>query len=96
MAYLKFDLLAGAGKEVRLKSLSAGLTSQDPSETHHYISNILLRHRAHVASDPWRGLPELTNSDGKYCHDSCRTQAWSASTILDVLEEMYKMGKDAQ
>ena len=31
--------------------------------------------------------------DGAYCHDSCRTQAWSASTILDVLEEMHRIGK---
>lgn len=60
MAYLKFDLLAGAGKE-------------DPLKTHHYISNILLRHRAHVASDPWRGLPELTNSSEQL------SQSWSHS-----------------
>lgn len=29
--------------------------------------------------------------DGAYCHDSCRTQAWSASTLLDVLEEMWRI-----
>jgi glycogen debranching enzyme len=46
-----------------------------------------------VANDPWAGLPELTNSNGAYCHDSCRTQAWSASTILDVLEEMNALSE---
>ncbi|EIW71077.1 hypothetical protein TREMEDRAFT_37541 [Tremella mesenterica DSM 1558] len=77
LAYLKFDRVAGDGQK-------------DPSRTYHFISNILLKHAAHIKSDPWRGLPELTNSNGAYCHDSCRTQAWSASTILDVLEEMHK------
>ncbi|OCF33773.1 glycogen debranching enzyme [Kwoniella heveanensis BCC8398] len=80
MAYLKFDRIAGEGK-------------QDPSRTLHYISNILQKHAAHITHDPWRGLPELTNSNGSYCYDSCNTQAWSASTILDVLEEMHKIGK---
>ncbi|KAL7419064.1 bifunctional 4-alpha-glucanotransferase/amylo-alpha-1,6-glucosidase [Cryptotrichosporon argae] len=80
MAYLKFDRLAGEGL-------------QDPSKTIHYISNILLRHREHVERDPWRGLPELTNSNGAYCRDSCETQAWSASTILDLLEEIHKIGQ---
>ena len=28
----------------------------------HYISNILLKHAEHINSDPWRGLPELTNN----------------------------------
>lgn len=35
---------------------------------------------------------ELT-IDGAYCYDSCNTQAWSASTILDVLEEMHRINK---
>ncbi|OCF71062.1 glycogen debranching enzyme [Kwoniella mangroviensis CBS 8886] len=80
MAYLKFDRIAGEGK-------------QDPTRTMHYISNILQKHAHHIDHDPWRGLPELTNSNGAYCYDSCNTQAWSASTILDVLEEMHKIGK---
>jgi glycogen debranching enzyme len=33
--------------------------------------------------------------DGQFCYDSCRTQAWSASTILDVLEEMHKINRKA-
>lgn len=32
-------------------------------------------------------------TDGTYCPDSCNTQAWSASTILDVLQEMHRIGQ---
>ncbi|TXT04967.1 hypothetical protein VHUM_03787 [Vanrija humicola] len=79
-AWLRFDRLAGDGV-------------QDPSATMHHISAVFLKLRKHIEKDPWRGLPELTNHDGSYCRDSCNTQAWSASTILDVLEEMHKLGK---
>ncbi|WVQ80205.1 glycogen debranching enzyme [Cryptococcus sp. DSM 104549] len=80
MAYLKFDRIAGEGKN-------------DPTKTLHYISSILRKQAHHIDNDPWRGLPELTNSNGQYCYDSCNTQAWSASTILDVLEMMYGLEK---
>ncbi|GAA6007978.1 hypothetical protein JCM10207_006986 [Rhodosporidiobolus poonsookiae] len=81
-AHLMFDTAAGAGKE-------------DPTSTFHHIYSILSRHRAHIASDPWAGLPELTNEDGAYCHDSCRTQAWSGSTLLDALDDMARLEKGA-
>jgi glycogen debranching enzyme len=29
------------------------------------------------------GIPELTNKDGEPCNDSCATQAWSISSVLD-------------
>ncbi|KAG2354956.1 amylo-alpha-1,6-glucosidase-domain-containing protein, partial [Suillus spraguei] len=45
----------------------------------------------HIQTDPWAGIPELTNKNGQYCADSCNTQAWSASTLLDFLEEVHKM-----
>ncbi|GAA5939281.1 hypothetical protein JCM1841_004844 [Sporobolomyces salmonicolor] len=79
-AHLIFDLKAGAGRV-------------DPNSTFHHIYTILSRHRSHILSDVWAGLPELTNEDGHYCHDSCRTQAWSGSTILDVVDDMAKMAK---
>lgn len=46
---------------------------------------------AHLRGSPWRGLPELTNSEGRVCHHSCPTQAWSAATFLEVLYDLKTM-----
>lgn len=45
---------------------------------------IISRHLVEASTNHWRGLPELTNKDGEYCRDSCRTQAWSASAIIEA------------
>ncbi|XP_057317970.1 glycogen debranching enzyme-like isoform X1 [Microplitis mediator] len=52
---------------------------------------IISKHLIEASSNHWRGLPELTNKDGAYCRDSCRTQAWSASAIIEVLDEINKL-----
>lgn len=77
-AYLIFDTKHGRGKK-------------DPKETLHFLHRILLAPREHIQSDPWAGIPELTNENGSYCRDSCTTQAWSASTLLDFLEDVQKL-----
>ena len=74
-------------------SLLTALPSQDKNVTLHRLSGYLLPIRRHVQNDPWCGIPELTNENGAYCHDSCATQAWSASTILDFLEDVHKLVK---
>jgi len=71
-AYLYFDTRVGQGKD-------------DRTQTLHYLHELLLEPRRHVEKDAWRGLPELTNENGSFCRDSCNTQAWSASTLLDFL-----------
>lgn len=43
---------------------------------------------AEIRSSPWRGLPELSNGGGAYCAHSCRSQAWSAATVLEVLHDV--------
>ena len=72
---------------------SALILSQDVTETLHRLHRYILTSRRHVQNDPWAGLPELTNKDGQHCPDSCNTQAWSASTILDFLEETHKLSQ---
>ncbi|OHT00114.1 Glycogen debranching enzyme [Tritrichomonas foetus] len=38
-----------------------------------------------LKESPAFGLPELTNKDGEFCAGSCLTQAWSVSSVLDML-----------
>jgi len=83
-AYLHFDRQVNGGEEQSRESTL---------EMFHFISNQLLEQRKHIKESAWAGLPELTNERGAFCADSCPTQAWSASTILDVLEEMHQIEK---
>ena len=88
-AYLDFDSRVGAGKDVSHSVSNSRIlltAAQDITVTLHYLYNALLTVRKHIKDDPWAGIPELTNENGSYCHDSCRTQAWSASTLLDTLQ----------
>ncbi|TFK32810.1 glycoside hydrolase family 13 protein [Crucibulum laeve] len=77
-AYLHFDTRVGAGQK-------------DHKETLHHLHRILLAPRHHIQNDPWAGLPELTNENGQFCSDSCNTQAWSASTLLDFLQTVHDL-----
>ncbi|KAJ6518635.1 glycoside hydrolase family 13 protein [Mycena sanguinolenta] len=76
-AYLDFDIRAGTSKDATL----------------HHLHRILLPARQHIQNDPWAGIPELTNENGAYCGDSCNTQAWSASTLLDFLHSIFSREK---
>lgn len=75
-AYLHFATLDG--------------TEEDKKNTLFHLHRILLRPREYIQNDPWAGIPELTNANGEYCGDSCTTQAWSASTLLDFLEVVHR------
>jgi len=70
--------------------------SQDVKQTLHHLHRILLDPRSHIEKDQWRGLPELTNKNGEYCGDSCPTQAWSASTLLDFLSTVHSLDTSSE
>lgn len=54
------------------------------------VARILRTHREEIQTSAWRGLPELTNKDGDPCWDSCFTQAWSSSTLLDLFYDVIE------
>lgn len=60
-------------------------------DTVDFINNTLCRHYQELMHSPWKSLPELTNTDGSYCRDSCRAQAWSDGCILEVLYDLERV-----
>lgn len=60
------------------------------------MCNILIPHYKNITTDAWRGLPELTNKNNKFCVFSCKTQAWSIATILDALYTMLELEKNGK
>ena len=58
------------------------------------ICKRLIPYEKYILNDPWSGLPELTNKDGKLCPGSCNTQAWSISTIIEAVDELEKRKKE--
>jgi glycogen debranching enzyme len=73
----------------------AGKTESERTATLHHLHRRLLPYVRHIRTDAWAGIPELTNKDGELCRDSCTTQAWSSSCLLDFLEEVQKLSKSA-
>ena len=39
--------------------------------------------------NPWSGIPELTNRDNRLCVNSCPTQAWSVSTLIEGIYDVF-------
>jgi len=70
-----------------LKSKKKGRKQQ----TIEFIQSYLVNVQQQLESSDWFGLPELTNSDGKHCKDSCPIQAWSHSSFLELLFDLQKL-----
>lgn len=51
-----------------------------------FIFDVIGRLAEHMAESEWKGIPELTNENGKPCEGSCHVQAWSVSGILGFLK----------
>jgi glycogen debranching enzyme len=62
-----------------------------PADVAHVIHRHLRPHKYTIMHAPYRGLPELTNTNGAHCAASCETQAWSIATVLDALYDLYKL-----
>ncbi|THY79535.1 hypothetical protein D6C86_02114 [Aureobasidium pullulans] len=73
-ALLKFDLKRRESKE-------------DKVEAFQQVTTRLADCRRAIHDSPWAGLTELTNEKGSMCHDSCPTQAWSASCLIDLYQD---------
>ncbi|XP_037040350.1 glycogen debranching enzyme isoform X3 [Bradysia coprophila] len=78
------------GFYLRARLIFAKKTNRLP-ETVAETWSILTKHLHEIQTSPWRGLPELTNENGSYCVDSCRTQAWSMATILEVVKDLKQI-----
>ncbi|TLS24834.1 hypothetical protein PpBr36_09099 [Pyricularia pennisetigena] len=54
------------------------------TEAFQQVTRRLMGCKAMIKESPWAGLQELTQKDGGFCSDSCPTQAWSASCLIDL------------
>ncbi|RYN20313.1 Glycogen debranching enzyme [Alternaria arborescens] len=84
-AMLKFDLQRRKTPDERV-------------ESYQQVTRRLAGCMKAIQESPWAGLTELTNKDGAFCGDSCPTQSWSASCIIDLFQDAreYEMGETAQ
>ncbi|KAG5520081.1 hypothetical protein PMAC_001157 [Pneumocystis sp. 'macacae'] len=57
----------------------------------YHVHNRLVTLMKEIEENPWAGLVELTNKNGEFCNDSNNTQSWSASTILDLYDDILKL-----
>ncbi|KRY68177.1 Glycogen debranching enzyme, partial [Trichinella pseudospiralis] len=68
---------------------TSGVLSQAISS----VKKLLAPHWEHFQKSPWFSLPELTNTDGSFCRDSCEAQAWSVGSLLQVFFDMNEYGE---
>ncbi|KAI9506252.1 glycogen debranching enzyme [Coemansia spiralis] len=90
--YLRAQLLF-MRKAVAKRSIGPELSHALRTVYHELHANMVnLKH--HISTSSYAGLPELTNKDGSYCRDSCKTQAWSSGCLLIALHDMIQLEQD--
>ena len=54
------------------------------------LRKYLTSHIQLLNSTDWKGLPELTNADGRQCPYSCHVQAWSEATLIEAFFDLTR------
>lgn len=62
-------------------------TAEERVESYQQVTRRLAGCMAAIQESPWAGLTELTQKNGEFCGDSCPTQSWSASCIIDLFQD---------
>jgi glycogen debranching enzyme len=65
-------------------------TAEERVESYQQVTRRLAGCMKAIQESPWAGLTELTQKDGAFCGDSCPTQAWSASCIIDLFQDAHE------
>ena len=60
-------------------------TEEKKEEVVRSVYEVLSRVYDCLVNSVWKGVPELTNENGKICESCCPTQAWSIATLVDTL-----------
>lgn len=62
-------------------------TAEERVESYQQVTRRLAGCMKAIQESPWAGLTELTQKNGEFCGDSCPTQSWSASCIIDLFQD---------
>ncbi|ODV61769.1 bifunctional 4-alpha-glucanotransferase/amylo-alpha-1,6-glucosidase [Ascoidea rubescens DSM 1968] len=73
---------------VDIKAKGGTIPSEDLQQ---FLSSKLKGHKKWLRESSWAGLTELTNKDGNLCDDSSPTQAWSASCLVDLYYDIWRL-----
>jgi len=76
---------------LRAKLYFARKNPERLKKTVEFIQSYLVGVQQALDTSDWLGLPELTNSEGKFCRDSCPIQAWSHSSYLELMYDLAKV-----
>lgn len=84
--FLRAELIFAGKLEKRMPGIR--------KQTIAYIKSKMTAHYQHLMGSPWQSLPELTNSHGSYCKDSCAAQAWSVGCLLEVFFDLSQVEEE--